>query len=646
MGVVRLFAICLLAMDLLIHASAFSLGVKRSGVKMPWERDPVNPVFAKRPRLIQPPVFVGLVPKLDEEVSIPQGSAEGRIRWSRTTSLIPWPLAQNRELSKVLEAWRIILMDNLSGSMVGRQIEDAMNGDAGSRSVEQIISDAFSGRAVSTLRSRASSIMSFARWKKGIDQSAPVYPIAEADAYAYVIELKEHNAPRTKATRFVEAVAFSHHMLGADVGDTLRSSRVKGAATVPMAVPKKKDPLTVGQVCFLERMATDGTGQEAIFCGYVCMILHMRLRWTDGQYCQQEPVIDMHDGKGFLECQLYHHKNAGRQRQAKRLLPAACNIPGLSGLDWATAWLKSRQLQDLRAAQGLPTMPAPLSGGGWAKVPLEPSQATTWLREILRTLEPIACPMDIGTHSLKATWLSMLAKAGCDGDVRRLAGYHADPAAKMALEYSRDAQAPVLMTIEALTAAIHLGLFNPDVPRSQRWPRKGCNSFQAVMLWLSQMNAEEYWYQNRNSCVESEPLRSEEDAEGFEMVKPPSEPYSPSEMNDDLYEIDSISSISAVSDRPSFGRDDRFSDEERDADVAAPIVGEDLAQSLEASIQSVVFRHIHSGCCHVARDAPGDPDDGNATVLKCGKLATKNFEQVYLAGNFLPFKCSRCFAGS
>ena len=110
MGVVRLFAICLLAMDLLIHASAFSLGVKRSGVKMPWERDPVNPVFAKRPRLIQPPVFVGLVPKLDEEVSIPQGSAEGRIRWSRTTSLIPWPLAQNRELSKVLEAWRIILV--------------------------------------------------------------------------------------------------------------------------------------------------------------------------------------------------------------------------------------------------------------------------------------------------------------------------------------------------------------------------------------------------------------------------------------------------------------------------------------------------------------------------------------------------------
>ena len=53
MGVVS-FVGCLLAMDLLIHASAFQLGVKRSGIKLPWEREPLNPVFAKRARLIQP----------------------------------------------------------------------------------------------------------------------------------------------------------------------------------------------------------------------------------------------------------------------------------------------------------------------------------------------------------------------------------------------------------------------------------------------------------------------------------------------------------------------------------------------------------------------------------------------------------------
>ena len=82
-------------------------------------------------------------------------------------------------------------------------------------------------------------------------------------------------------------------------------------------------------------------------------------------------------------------------------------------------------------------------------------------------------PVDIGTHSLKATWLSILAKAGCDGDLRRLAGYHTDPSAKMALEYSRDAQAPVLMAMEAAATAMTHGLFDPDVSRAKRWPRKG-----------------------------------------------------------------------------------------------------------------------------------------------------------------------------
>ena len=62
----------------------------------------------------------------------------------------------------------------------------------------------------------------------------------------------------------------------------------------------------------------------------------MRLRWSDGQYSQHEPVTDIFQGRGFLECQLYHHKNAGRQKQAKRLLPAACVIPGFSVEDWAT----------------------------------------------------------------------------------------------------------------------------------------------------------------------------------------------------------------------------------------------------------------------------------------------------------------------
>ena len=255
-------------------------------------------------------------------------------------------------------------------------------------------------------------------------------------------------------------------------------------------------------------------------------------------------------------------------------------------------------------------------------------------------------PMDIGTHSLKATWLSIMAKAGCDGDLRRIAGYHTDPGAKMALEYSRDAQAPVLLAMDAIMAAINNGLFDPDVQRSKRWPRKGCNSLQSVMLWLSQVDAEEFWYHDHNKSFEPVDEPCLESVDGFEFVQQPSEPYSPSMSEDDLWGVESISSISDASARPVLGRDYETSDEERDAEVAAPIVGEELAQALEPQIHTVVFRHVISGCCHIAKDADVDPVDGEAVVLRCGKLASKNFEQVQLAGNFLPYKCSRCFAGT
>jgi hypothetical protein len=208
--------------------------------------------------------------------------------------------------------------------------------------------------------------MSFGRWKKSLNVNAAIFPVSEIEAYTYVRELREHNAPRTKPARFLEALSFSYHMLGAEVDNAMHSPRVRGAAITPLVVPRKKTPLSFPQVAMFEKLAMDDAGQVGIFAGYICMILHMRLRWSDGQYSQHEPSTDIFQGRGFLECQLYHHKNAGRQKQAKRLLPAACVIPGFSGEDCATSWLDHRVHCGLRAGPGVPTMPAPLASGGWA----------------------------------------------------------------------------------------------------------------------------------------------------------------------------------------------------------------------------------------------------------------------------------------
>ena len=57
-----------------------------------------------------------------------------------------------------------------------------------------------------------------------------------------------------------------------------------------------------------------------------------------------------------------------------------------------------------------------------------------------------------------------------------------------------------------------------------------------------------------------------------------------------------------------------------------------------------VFEHVKSGCCHIAKDSTVDEDDGEATVLRCGKIATRNFRKVEQVGNFMPYKCTRCFS--
>eukprot|EP00971_Amphidinium_carterae_P275405 5464603-Amphidinium_carterae.1 len=65
------------------------------------------------------------------------------------------------------------------------------------------------------------------------------------------------------------------------------------------------------------------------------------------------------------------------------------------------------------------------------------SEGATWLVKLVGTHGTGG--LRIKSHSLKVTLLSWLAKAGADVSVRRILGYHIDPADKSALTYSRDA---------------------------------------------------------------------------------------------------------------------------------------------------------------------------------------------------------------
>ena len=162
---------------------------------------------------------------------------------------------------------------------------------------------------------------------------------------------------------------------------------------------------------------------------------------------------------------------------------------------------------------------------------------------------------------------------------------------------------------------------------------------------LSQRTEEDSWYVSQSLQVDS-PIE-----QGWDMIDehelPASEQYSPS-LGDEPHEedTDTLSSLSDPGERPEFAeRVNETSEEEQEAEVAGPIVGAELAVELDRHIVEQVYRHRLSGCCHLAKDGLVDPDDGDVIILKCGKIANRNFEEIQLAGNFLPYKCSRCFSG-
>ena len=160
------------------------------------------------------------------------------------------------------------------------------------------------------------------------------------------------------------------------------------------------------------------------------------------------------------------------------------------------------------------------------------------------------------------------------------------------------------------------------------------------MAELSKFSTEDGWYR---------PMQNEwgepEQSDGWSRVEEASHGYSPSFGGEDESDDQvSISSLSEPEDRPAFFGPERPEEgEDAETDLAAQIVGQGLAEDLEPRITDVVFKHNFSGCCHIAKLDNFDPCDGESVVLRCGKIATKIFERIARAGNFFPYKCSRCF---
>eukprot|EP00438_Fugacium_kawagutii_P012880 Skav209930 [mRNA] locus=scaffold1253:288684:290711:+ [translate_table: standard] len=654
---------------------ARSLGAKRLKIELPWDQEPLKSIFGVSSQLsvVRAPEWVEL-PTSSSSQDVPQSSVivVDRFNAKRHLSEVSWAVSEDAKLNNALQMWKVIVLDSTNHTKLGATLMQCIQAGKDEDFIFQIVSDVFNCKATSTLRSRASSLLSFGRWKRAInsDRVPGLFPITEQLAYDYLCELRRTKAASSKRTRFLEAVGFAKGLLGADVQSVLDSARVKGVAYGGFHnVTKKKNPLSVQQLAFLERMAMEHVGPEGIFAGYVCFIVHCRLRWSDGQYCAAEPWVDISEGRGFIEASLYHHKTAKkRRRQIGRLLPVAGVLPGISGLLWAVEWLQHRKELNVQASREVPTMPAPIAAGGWSLRPLTSSE------ELLAPCTPQMLK-DIATHSCKCTILSWMSKANTPLSLRRLAGYHVKPGDKSALEYSRDAAAPILRQIDGIMLAIRSGQFDPDAERSGRWI--GCETIDEAISLAA--NAKMYWDIGYNhqcaSDEDGEPLgcweaslkglvKSADDNFGFDLVDtgyiisgskgascelPDDTPLSffkpsgtkSSEAREFHIEPEPIhsdsDSLSGWSSSSESDAESGLSESDRRDEIEGRINASDLVLPSDLSSKRC-FQHVKSMKFHFV-----DKTSEEHEIFRCGRRVNANYRRVTAAPAFTMHGCLTCF---
>ncbi|CAE7349685.1 unnamed protein product [Symbiodinium sp. CCMP2592] len=395
---------------------------RHSRQAMPWER-------VTRPRLgpgfmFQEPLlgrFDGLrraaipAPAAGPWAWVPKGTYEAR-------RLLAARFAKSDDMLRLtaLKKIRLIVLFFPDDSELGRNLV----GSAGSLVEESMltstIEDTFSGRAASTLLKRASDFSRFAKWIVA-SKGRPLAP-SEGELYAYMLHLRREKAGATAGESFLKAYRFFVHLTGAAQGSRI-SPRVQGAAKA-MSMAKRPlwqaPPLPVEAVRLLEEF--------------------------------------VHDSEDYAK------------DRKDTVLPLIALGSGLTQPSWGRVWMRKRALAGLPDCAVI--MPAMSPGGNFLGRAMTAAEGSLWLREFLHLQGFTGDLEQYSSHSLKATALSWTAKSGTMTYEERLTqGHHCSPKHGMALLYSRDALAEIIVKVAKVVSAVSRGVLSPDLPRAERVAR-------------------------------------------------------------------------------------------------------------------------------------------------------------------------------
>ena len=235
------------------------------------------------------------------------------------------------------------------------------------------------------------------------------------------------------------------------------------------------------------------------------------------------------------------------------------------------------------------------------------------------------------------------------------------PGDKSALEYSRDAAAPVLRQIEALLIAIRAEISQPDLPRSQRW--SGAHSLDdAMKLAAARLNANQSL--NVRKPFFSASLFGLEAGETEGVESGPHDPDSVQQSCsfhdettlDELkrhtletgfeqsfsFEPDDVSDVSDAPDsaESSTDSDSQSDDMERQAILNGEKNAKDLVPPSDLAGKNC-FKHVKSHKLHFVERCID-----SVMIFRCGRRCKDNYVKLATVPAFAARGCMTCFGWS
>ena len=331
-------------------------------------------------------------------------------------------------------------------------------------------------RSPNTVAKRASSLVNFCIWHKTFFYQKPPFPLDSEDVAEYIWEKHQDGMPYSTLSSFLEAVNFAVHVMGLPLNRPeapIVSAFTRGVleqAAPKRPVRKQARPLKVSEVIMLEEMLNNESLDvyDRYAAGAFLFAIFARCRWSDLRSVHDwELDIDCSQDKlvGFISFSTFSYKTAAQVAKHGLPMPLIAPIWGLCAPAWGMTWKKVAEAVSLDFANfgKRAVLPAPNKDGKWGQRSVTTEEASRWLIELLTAHGGDIT--DVSTHSLKATTLSWLAKAGSDPHHRTILGHHSS--GKGSLEvYSRDMLSAPLRTLEDILRQIRIGALHPDLTRS------------------------------------------------------------------------------------------------------------------------------------------------------------------------------------